>query len=155
MFLSNFVPGNTHLVSCGCHFSNGGLGLAKGERREAVYERPGCVTAYAILLGIAAVVSCMAGFFLLANSRDGIQGLSSIVSAAVIAALYFVIARGLWLLRNWARIVVIVLQVLSVLGILSQLPNNSSGLVLIVAVFGLAIAAYILYWFASHGEYFE
>jgi multidrug transporter EmrE-like cation transporter len=39
-----------------------------------MYERPGCVTAYAILLGIAAVVSCMAGFFLLANSRDGIQG---------------------------------------------------------------------------------
>jgi hypothetical protein len=70
--------------------------------------------------------------------------LSSIVFAAVIAALYFVIARGLWLLRNWARIVVIVLQVLSVLGILSQLSNNSSGLVLIVAVFGLAIAAYIL-----------
>jgi hypothetical protein len=122
-----------------------------------MYKRPGCVTAYAILLGIAAVVSCMAGFFLPANSRDGIgiQGLSSIVFAAVIAALYFVIARGLWLLRNWARIVVIVLQVLSVLGILSQLPNNSSGLVLIVAVFGLAIAAYILYWFASHGEYFE
>ena len=115
------------------------------------------MTAYAILLGIAAVVSCMAGFFLPANSRDGIgiQGLSSIVFAAVIAALYFVIARGLWLLRNWARIVVIVLQVLSILGILSQLPNNSSGLVLIVAVFGLAIAAYILYWFASHGEYFE
>jgi len=112
------------------------------------------VTAYAILLGIAAVVSCMAGFLLL-FARDGIQGLSSIVFAAVIAALYFVIARGLWLLRNWARIVVIVLQVLSVLGILSQLPNNSSGLVLIVAVFGLAIAAYILYWFASHGEYFE
>jgi hypothetical protein len=130
------------------------LGLAKGERREAMYERPGCVTAYAILLGIAAVVSCMAGFLLL-FARDGIQGLSSIVFAAVIAALYFVIARGLWLLRNWARIVVIVLQVLSVLGILSQLPNNSSGLVLIVAVFGLAIAAYILYWFASHGEYFE
>ena len=121
-----------------------------------MYERPGCVTAYAILLGIAAVVSCMAGFFLLfANRGDGIQGLSSIVFAAVIAALYFVIARGLWLLRNWARIVVIVLQVLSVLSILSQLPNNSSGLVLIVAVFGLAIAAYILYWFASHGEYFE
>jgi FtsH-binding integral membrane protein len=120
-----------------------------------MYERPGCVTAYAILFGIAAVVSCMAGFFLLANSRDGVQGLSSIVFAAVIAALYFVIARGLWLLRNWARIVVIVLQVLSVLGILSQLSNNSSGLVLIVAVFGLAIAAYILYWFASHGEYFE
>ena len=119
-----------------------------------MYERPGCVTAYAILLGIAAVVSCMAGFLLL-FARDGIQSLSSIVFAAVIAALYFVIARGLWLLRNWARIVVIVLQVLSVLGILSQLPNNSSGLVLIVAVFGLAIAAYILYWFASHGEYFE
>ncbi len=118
-------------------------------------ERPGCVTAYAILLGIGAVVSCIAGFLLLADSRDGIQGLSAIVFAAVTAALYLVIARGLWLLRNWARIVVIVLQVLSVLGILSQLPNNSSGLVLILAVFGLAIAAYILYWFASHGEYFS
>jgi hypothetical protein len=91
----------------------------------------------------------------LLSSAGGVEGLAFMVFAAVIAALYFVIARGLWLLRNWARIVVIVLQVLSVLGILSQLPNNSSGLVLIVAVFGLAIAAYILYWFASHGEYFE
>lgn len=36
-----------------------------------MYERPGCVTAYAILLGIAAVVSCMAGFFYLPTAGTG------------------------------------------------------------------------------------
>jgi len=77
------------------------------------------------------------------------------VFAAVIAALYFVIARGLWLLRNWARIAVIVLQGLGVLGSLFQIPNSSSGLSLIAAVLGLAIGASILFWFASHGEYWN
>ena len=28
-----------------------------------MYERPGCVTAYAILLGIGAIVSCIGGVF--------------------------------------------------------------------------------------------
>ncbi len=35
------------------------------------------------------------------------EGLSFVVFATVIAALYFVIARGLWLLKNWTRIAVI------------------------------------------------
>jgi hypothetical protein len=111
------------------------------------------VTTYAILLGITAIVIFAAGIF--SFSEGGVEDLAFMVFAAVVAALCFVIARGLWLLRNWARIAVIVLQGLSVLGNLFQIPNSSSGLSLIREALGLAIGAYILYWFASHGEYFS
>jgi hypothetical protein len=69
-----------------------------------------------------------------------------------------VIAVGLWNQRNWARIGVIALQTLSVL---------ISGWVLLVLLGGglditsaaillpvIAIAGFIIYWFAKNGEYF-
>jgi len=135
-------------------------------------ERPGCVTAYAVLLGIAAALIALGGIVggisMMADRYGSVLvGFVTIVIASVIAVLYFLLARGLWLLRNWARIIVIVLQSLGILvSLLSMCGTlaassgsygyqSNPGAAICGAVVGLAIGGYIIYWFASHGEYFD
>lgn len=109
------------------------------------HERPGCVTAYAVLMGIVAGLLGLAGIGYGLSEED----FGTMLIMIVVAVLYFLLARGLWRLRNWARIIVIILQSLSVLvGIIGLFSGN------VVSLVGLAVGGYILYWFASHGEYF-
>jgi len=111
-----------------------------------VHDRPGCVTAYAVLLGIGAGLIGLAGIWYGLSEEE----FGGMVFAVVVAVLEFLLARGVWRLKNWARIIVIVLQSLGILaGIVGLFSGNVLNLV------GLAIGGYILYWFASHGEYFE
>lgn len=136
------------------------------------HDRPGCVTVYAgllgILAGLVAIGGVIAGTSMLGDSSSSPLGLSLIVGVCAIAGSYFLLARGLWRLRNWARIIVIVLQSLGVIGNLlsvllalgtttnapygygPDLAWSSTG-----ALVGLVIGGYTLYWFASHGEYFS
>ena len=136
-------------------------------------ERPGCVTIYASLLGITAsliaLFGIIAGIAMISGRYgSGAVGLVIIVVAGVMAGLEFLLARGLWQQKNWARITVIVLQSLSVLsnllsvcGTLGVSSYSSYGhrtdptAVICGAIGGLAIGGYIIYWFASHGEYFS
>jgi hypothetical protein len=136
-------------------------------------RRPGCVSAYAVLMMIGAFLiaigSILGGLGLVGKSSgSGVAGLLILVIGPVIAVLYFLVGRGLWLLQNWARIIVMVLQSL---GILSNLVSARAVFILgfsgsyssqadlvagiIRAVVGLAVGGYILYWFGSHGEYFR
>jgi hypothetical protein len=86
--------------------------------------------------------------------------------------LYIFLGLGLWNQKNWARVVVIVLQSLGVAGTLLQVcllvwsysslgnaygydPTMSICTSLGGTVVGLAISGYILYWFASNGDYFS
>lgn len=110
------------------------------------HDRPGCVTAYAVLLGIGAGLAGVGGIAYGASEEE----FGTIGIVIVVAALEILLAIGLWRLKNWARIIVIVLQSLSMLaGVIGLLSGN------VVSLVGLAVGGYILYWFASHGEYFE
>jgi hypothetical protein len=138
--------------------------------------RPGCVTAYAVLLfvvagllALGAVLSVVFGVFGLSDESYGALFLPLAVVYIVIAGLYFLLGRGLWRLKNWARIIIIVLQSLGLLGSLSQICRALSGssfafgtgtdlpvaIIIIGTVLGSALGGYILYWFASNGEYFR
>lgn len=130
-------------------------------------ERPGCVTAYVVLLSIGAGLTVLGtivvGIGMMAESSEYAGGGVFLIGAAIVAGvLYFLLARGLWLLRNWARIIVIVMQSLGILGNLlsmlgalgsSEYMSNSASAIC-GSLGGLALGGYVLYWFASHGEYF-
>ncbi|MBN1955977.1 MAG: hypothetical protein JW900_13135 [Anaerolineae bacterium] len=134
------------------------------------YDRPGCVTAYAVILAIAAglmVVGGLIGGIVMMSEEGGVLGLVVIVVALGIAVLYFLLARGLWRLKNWARVVIIVLQslgivsgLLQIIGLLSVSSSPYGSQVdptgaICGGLVGLGLGAYIIYWFASHGEYFS
>lgn len=133
-----------------------------------VPERPGCVSAYAVLLGVAAVLTGIGGLIvLLAGMAFGetIKGsgfalVIILILYLVIAVLYFLLARGLWQMKNWARVVVIVLHSLAILASvcsISALPGSetSQGSTLVGTVAGLIISGIIIYWFATHRQQFH
>jgi hypothetical protein len=78
---------------------------------------------------------------------------------AVVGLLGFFFLRGLWNLRNWARLVAIGLQSLSVLSGISSVLGASnrvaSGSFQCGQFIGLALSAYFVYWFLSHGDVFN
>jgi tetratricopeptide (TPR) repeat protein len=150
-------------------------------------ERPGCLTVYAVLLAIGAVltalgavltgVSLIAGSDLATNRYlTGFTGGGALIMWGTIAgllvgsALNLVIAIGLWRLKNWARIVIIVLQslgwmagacntVISIGAIAEVFASEgfewlSAGL-LCGPLIGLALSGYIIFWFIVNGDLFD
>ena len=67
-----------------------------------------------------------------------------------IALIYTVVAAGLWRLKNWARIAVIVLLGLNVL-LLGLMVLNG----ILPALVGVAVSGACLYWFAANKKHFE
>lgn len=156
-------------------------------------KRPGCITAYALLTGIGAVLSALfvvASAILLSASRgmmeetllmqdpnlmvdmDRFIGLMWIyvVVVLVFSTISLAIAIGLWSLKNWARIAVIVLQVLGVLSnlvyvsmsILSYRATSAAygvqtlpAFSLCPLLFGFIIQGYIIFWFVANGDIFD
>jgi len=137
-------------------------------------QRPGCVTAYAVLLGIGAglfVLAALGGVCGLTSDSGLGLGVGELLILAIglgVACLYILLARGLWRLKNWARVTVIVLQSLGVAVALLQVCGAIGGVsggvygsetgvgpILLGAVVGLAISGYIIYWFATHRQYFS
>ena len=86
----------------------------------------------------------------LGRAGDEASCIGAVVTLAL-AGLYVTVAVGLWRLKNWARIAVIVLQSL---GMLVSIVLLFSGVASVPILIGLAIGGYSIYWFAAHGEYF-
>ncbi len=126
-------------------------------------ERPGCVTLYAALLFLGAAVMAVAGFVVAARvaSSNGnvLLSVGALGALWIIAALYFLLARGLWQLKNWARIIIIVVQGLGVVIDFLLLFLSVGGSLragnFVSSLGGLVIGGIILYWFSVHGEYFS
>lgn len=121
--------------------------LASPDRPEVsgLHKRPGCLTAYAILLAIGAASSGIGGIAYGITEKN--IGLA--LGAVVVAGLEFLLALGIWRLKNWARIIMIVLHGLGVLtGLISLFMGNAASLL------SLVIGGTILYWFIAHHEYF-
>ena len=126
-------------------------------------RRPGCVTAYALLLGIAATLLGGAVIFsvivaVLTGDTAGMPA-GGLAILLALAGLEFLIATGLWRLRNWARMAVIVLHslgiVLGLLALVTTLDGADVALSLGTTLIGVGISSYIIFWFASHGQYFD
>ncbi len=164
-------------------------------------ERPGCVTIYAILLAISALITIGGGILLgfggsmlrqyfneaLASQQFNPellkQGwnsafLNQIMSIIIPGILVFtflagmvnlLIAWGLWWLKNWARILVIVFQALGLLGNIfsmittllapssaySEFATTSSYGTICMTLVSFIIGGYIIFWFGTNGDYFR
>ncbi len=143
-------------------------------------KRPGCLTAFAILLGIAGGLAALGGITiravgLPAELRSGLPALGGVIAVAelIAAAIYIVLAVGLWQLKNWARTMVMVIMglgmALSVLSACSTflMPTNNlpyymqSGLQsskfcgVFITLIALSIQSTIYTWFKRNGQYFR
>jgi hypothetical protein len=113
----------------------------------------------AALVGIGGPIF---GFVMASETGDGILlGLVVAIVAIGAAALNALIGWGLWRLKQWGRILVIVFQSLGALANLATLCMtlgvSSYGVEptsLCSSIAGLAVNGYIIYWFASNGEHF-
>jgi hypothetical protein len=112
--------------------------------------RPGCVTAFAILLGVAAVFYSLGSLLGLLGSFGDTGRLIEIGTTLVLSGLYIAVAIGLWSMKNWARIAVIVLQGLGTLILFGLLFSG-----MLYAVIGIIVGVYIIYWFVVNGKYFK
>jgi hypothetical protein len=122
-------------------------------------SRPGCLTVYAIFLVIASVAITLLAV-------DGQLPKYYIAAGAI----ELILAVGVWLTKNWARIGVIIIQCLGAGLTLIQLCNTFSKIsdyqrrgyrveirypVIFGVLIGLAISIYIIRWFATHREEFH
>ena len=116
----------------------------------ALTNRPGCVTLYAVLLIIGGIASAALGVLL---DDALILAIGSVLGVANV-----IIAVGLFQQRNWARVGVIVLMVMSILSQLySAFVGLSSGAMELVlpAVAGIIVPIFILSWFARNKQHFH
>jgi hypothetical protein len=120
----------------------------------------GIVFLYAVggivgLVGIGAGLAILLGGIPTGNGT--VLGLVTMILLLLIAAPFFVIARGLWRLQNWARLCMIgLLSLLLLGGIVFGLSNLEELGTRILRVGGLLVTvAYGIYWFAAHGNEFS
>lgn len=128
---------------------------------NTVVDRPGCVTAYAVLLGIAAVFLVLGGWIggsTLMSEGDDEIGLLIIVAGTIGAVLYFAIARGLWQMRNWARVLVMVVAGLGIAGNLItmcvSITGNAAGVGIISGLISVVVGGIIFFWFYDNAYLF-
>ncbi|MBN1995370.1 MAG: hypothetical protein JW953_21965 [Anaerolineae bacterium] len=106
--------------------------------------------AAAIVMGLSAIPPAIKGGLVLMSFRAEDEAISELI---VLLAFYWgdvilslVLAWGLWHLKNWARIMVIVVLSLAILA--GFAAGGFAGIAM------LALLGYVVYWFASNGEYF-
>jgi uncharacterized membrane protein (DUF2068 family) len=127
-------------------------------------QRPTGVTIIAILSFLGAAACIMLGLFsfvggaviakMLAN-MPGMSALGGGIVAALgvvfllIGALYAITGYGLWALKNWGRVIMIVLMALGLvfglLGLVAVFSNFTAGAI-VMQVIRLAICAWILWY---------
>jgi hypothetical protein len=114
-------------------------------------KRPGCVTAFAILLAAGAILALLQqGIALLVEPYWDEGSTIGLVVTLSLAVIYVAIAAGLWWLKSWARIATIVLLGLSMPLLVLMLFNG-----IFPALIGLAVSGYCIYWFAANKQHFE
>jgi hypothetical protein len=144
-----------------------------------IVNRPGCITAYAILLWIggglyviAALCGGLGGLYYAANPSQSSQAALTVplligaVCIGLFALLPIFMGVGLWQMKNWAWWLVVILQSLGMASLLLNLcslvlaagssSRSAGGLIggIIGALIGGAINAGILYWFLKNHNLF-
>ena len=110
-------------------------------------DRPGCVTAYAVLLWLGGgflVLGALIEFIV--SSEGSLVG----VLVGLFALVPIVTGVGLWRMQKWGWSLVVVTQSL---GVIAALFSLISGLLLNAIVTG-AVSGGILYWFFSNRQLF-
>lgn len=137
---------------------------------ETTPNRPGCVSAYAILLWISSGLGVISMLCVLSGltgleARVGIFEIVLAGVALIFAAIYVVAGIGLWKMRKWGWALVVVMHTLTLIGALLGLLGilflavGSELIQLTPYLFGnlinLAVSGLILYWFIKNRELFN
>ena len=160
--------------------------------RSSPRERPGCVTLYALLTILGALFSIVGAFAMAALYARGrtmfeqalqqqgmglldLDQLTPYLGAALVISLLSAVVNlaigiGLWMLKNWARLAVVVLSTLGFVSGLVQLVRTSdtfreagagtafTGLPLPIIggmLVAFAIQAVIIFWFLVNRDLFD
>jgi tetratricopeptide (TPR) repeat protein len=165
--------------------AEGRADMGAGDEDET--RRPGCVTVYALLLALPALAGLAAVALALVTglkSPDDL-GLASAVPIelaplrdilpltialiAVTALLQLLIAVGLWSMKNWARVILIALQLVVFIGqaiatgyaLLNmgagafEIPLSPAMISVLVSFLVLGLEAYIIVWFVTSRRRFS
>lgn len=129
-------------------------------------KRPGCLTAYVLVLWLGGVAYLVLTFMLAFTNRleavsAGGLGPFLALCAGVLALLPIITGLGLWRMKGWAWVLVIVFHGLGVsLSLLNLLSSLSLGAgqetvgPLLTAVMGTAVNGGLVYWFAQNRHLF-
>jgi len=130
-------------------------------------ERPGCITALAILYWVSGAFYVIggigAGVLLMVDGGDtAIWGLLSMFCMGLFAFLPIGLGIGLWQMKKWAWWVMVVLQGIGLLATLGNLclvtvaENIASAIITVISsLVSGAINGGIFYWFYMHQGLFE
>ena len=121
-------------------------------------RRPGMVTALAILIALDAIAEGCGGLASAVKSSNSLVGGVTALFMLVLIAAMFVLAWGLWQLKNWARIGVIIVIIIGFLLSIPQFITDTSdnpSLLIIVIPLALLFRGAIIYWLAINGKYFN
>lgn len=114
-------------------------------------ERPGCVTAYAVLAVIGGLVS-------LAVTLS--PQLVLVLFGLAMSSFSLVLAYGLWHMKAWSRIGVIIFEVAStVLDFINIMRSSGGGSFVgrspLAWLIDIVVSVYIVYWFWINKERFQ
>lgn len=114
----------------------------------ATGARPGCVTAYAALLGLVAISAAIVG---LTTEFD-----FAILLWLGMAIPFGMVARSLWQMKNWARVLVIMMHGFGIflLAVIAAGSVSDGWEPISVIATSMALSVWTVYWFATHGKMF-
>ncbi len=137
-------------------------------------KRPGCVTAFASLLALAALFLILAGIAIHLGAQpsftrrpDEAMGvLLFVVIIFIVACAPLFIAWGLWRQKTWSRISAMLLIIIVALAtpfffywfreVFIEISGDNYLLPLIFSSsLGIILDLFVLRWFARHKEYFR
>jgi len=121
-------------------------------------QRPGIVTALALLVILDAIAEGCGGIARALQADSSLVGGITAVFMLVLIAVMAVLAVGLWNMKNWARIGLIFVIVISFLASLPQWISSSPespALTFFVILLALAFRGAVIYWLAANGRYFQ
>jgi hypothetical protein len=129
-------------------------------------DRPGCITAYAILLwlggGLYVLLALLNGVFGLSDPETAVYGLVTAVCIGLFAAIPIITGIGIWKMKMWGWWIVVILNSLGVafgllyllIGVIAAIETLDAVALIIGALIGLAINGGILYWFLKNRALF-
>ena len=130
-------------------------------------ERPGCITAYAVLLWLAGGMYLLGAgavgiIFLSEGVETAVVGLFSSLCLGFVAALPIISGIGLWRMRKWGWWMIVVLQGISLVVTAFNMcavfatPSVEEAIIALAGVLiGAAINGGILYWFIKNRDLFD
>lgn len=125
---------------------------------DASRQRPAAVSALALLVALDAIGEGCGGITRVLQAGSSLAGEITAVFLSVLIVVMLVLAGGLWKMKNWARIGLIITIII---GFLLSIPQwvsispDNPAITVFVILLALVFRVVIIYWLAANGKYFN